>query len=182
MRTDDTGSQRIHQADHVRRPELRLDEPRDRLAHRHAGAAAHVVVVEENREQPHVVARRFDLLVVVGADLLRRLRRRLGTVPPSSLISLKVSIFCGLPSSVTSKSACFRSATGLPVLSVTMTSTRTKLMPVRKIGGGCCGGGCCSWARRGTPKTMARSRPAAAHPTCDRTDLLHVVQRAIPLS
>ncbi len=34
-------------------------------------------------------------------------------MPPSSLTSLKVSIFCGLPSSVTSKSFCVRSATGV---------------------------------------------------------------------
>jgi hypothetical protein len=62
-----------------------------------------VVVVEENREQADVVSRRFRFLVVVVADFLRRLLRD-SAVPPSSLISLNVSIFCGLPSSDTSKS------------------------------------------------------------------------------
>ena len=45
---------------------------RDRLAGAHARAAADVVVVEEHREQPDVVARRFALLVVVGPDCARR--------------------------------------------------------------------------------------------------------------
>ena len=48
------------------------------LAHRQARAAPHVVVVEEDREQPDVVARRFGFLVVVGADLARRLLDRVG--------------------------------------------------------------------------------------------------------
>ena len=78
---------------------------RELLAHGHARAAAHVVVVEEDREQPDVVARRFGFLVVVGADWPWRLLDRPRHAPPSSLTSLKVSIFCGLPSSVTSKSA-----------------------------------------------------------------------------
>ena len=66
--------------------------------------------------------------------------------PASSLtlISLNVWIDCGLPSSVTSKSSCFRSWTGLPCRSLTMTSTRTKLMSAaedRGLVGGWCGGG-----------------------------------------
>ena len=87
-----------------RRPELRLDEPRELLARAHAGLAPHVVVVEEDREQPHVVARRFGLFVVVGANLRAAGRRRRQSSPPSSVMSLKVSIFCGLSLSVTSKS------------------------------------------------------------------------------
>ena len=60
--------QRIHQAEHVRRTQLRLDEGRQGCAHREACPAAHVIVVQKNREQPHVVARRFELFVRVGAD------------------------------------------------------------------------------------------------------------------
>ena len=37
-----------------------------------------MVVVEEDREQPDVVARRFHFLVVVGADFARRLLDRVG--------------------------------------------------------------------------------------------------------
>ena len=43
-----------------------------------AGAAAHVVVVEEDREQPDVVARRLHLLVVVVPDFARRFLDRVG--------------------------------------------------------------------------------------------------------
>ncbi len=64
--------ERIHDADHVGRAELGVDELRDRLADGHARAAADVIVVEEDREQPDVFFRRFGLFVVVGADLLRR--------------------------------------------------------------------------------------------------------------
>src|SRR5262245_529408 len=70
---------------------------------------------------------------------------------PSAFTKRNVSIDCRFPSSKTSKSVCLRSATGLPCLSVTMASTRTKLMPVRKTGccgccsaGGVCAGGCCA--------------------------------------
>ena len=108
--------QRVHDADHVRRPELRLDEARDLLAAGHARPPADVVVVQEEREQPHIVARRFDFLVDVGANLPRRRRSAVRIRPPSSSMSLNVSIFCGLPSSVISKSACLRSATGCAVL------------------------------------------------------------------
>ena len=120
--------QRAHDRDHVGRTELRLDEAD--TAARDARLAADVVVVEEEGEQPDVVARGFDLLVGVGADLPRRRPiRPFGMRPPSSSTNLKVSIFCGLPSSVTSKSACFRSAMTAPSRSLAMTSTRTKLMP-----------------------------------------------------
>ena len=57
-------------------PSCWSDELRQLSAHRHAGAAAHVIVVEEHREQPHVLARRFRFLVGVGPDLADRLLRR----------------------------------------------------------------------------------------------------------
>src|SRR5579864_4669265 len=67
-------------------------------------------------------------------------------MPPSSFTSLNDSIFCGLLSSLTSKSLSFKSEMGLPALSVMMTSTRTKLMLVLNEGG-CCGGcACCAVA------------------------------------
>jgi hypothetical protein len=72
-----------------------------------------------------------------------------GIAPPSSLTSLKVSMLCGLLSSTTSKSLCFRSGTVLSFLSVTITSTRTKLMPVLNTGCGVCSaGGRCGSCRR----------------------------------
>src|SRR5579872_2682745 len=69
-------------------------------------------------------------------------------MPPSSFTSLNDSIFCGLLSSLTSKSLSFKSEMGLPALSVMMTSTRTKLMLVLNEGGCCavgwsCAGGVC---------------------------------------
>ena len=64
-------------ADHVGRPQLRLDEPGQRLAHRHRVRAPHVIVVEEEREDPHVVARGLELFVVAIANLLRRRTARL---------------------------------------------------------------------------------------------------------
>ena len=69
--------ERVHDADHVGRPDLRVEEARQRIAHREARAAPHVVVVEEDREQPDVVARRFRFFVVIGADLAHGLLRRL---------------------------------------------------------------------------------------------------------
>ena len=65
--------ERVHDADHVRRTELRLDKPGQRRTDRHARAAAHVIIVEEDREQPDVLARRFGLFVVVAADFPGRL-------------------------------------------------------------------------------------------------------------
>ena len=70
--------QRIHHADHVGRPHLRLDELHQLAADGHARAAAHVIVIQEDGEQADVVARSFGFLVVVGADLLRRLLDRFG--------------------------------------------------------------------------------------------------------
>ena len=73
-------------------------------------------------------------------------------LPSSTLTMENDSIACGLPSSLTRNSSGLRSSTGLPLRSVTMTSTRTKLMPLRMTGG-CCGGGFCgggfSWAAGG---------------------------------
>ena len=60
--------QRIHDRHHVGRRELVLDEVDERLAHRHVVAAPHVVIVEQDHEQPHVRARGFALLVEVVLD------------------------------------------------------------------------------------------------------------------
>ena len=70
--------ERIHHADHVRRPELGVDEPGQLSAHGHARPAAHVVVVEKDRKEAHIVSRRLGLLVEVVADLLHRLLDRIG--------------------------------------------------------------------------------------------------------
>ena len=64
--------ERVHHADHVRRPELRFDPARDRRARRQARALFDVIVVEKDREQPHVVFRGFRGFVVVVADRPRR--------------------------------------------------------------------------------------------------------------
>jgi hypothetical protein len=63
------GRQRVHDADHVRGSELRADEADERLAREHRRAPSHVVIVQEDREQPHVVALRLRLLVEEAADL-----------------------------------------------------------------------------------------------------------------
>ncbi len=65
--------ERVHDARDVHREQLGLDKLRDDLSCAHAVAEADVVVVEENREQPDVVARRLCLLVDHVADLARRL-------------------------------------------------------------------------------------------------------------
>ena len=72
----------------------------------------------------------------------------------SILNSLNVSMSCGLPSSNTWKSACFRVSTGTPFLSVTMTSTRTRLMFARNVG-------CVAWSPCACP-----SGAGAAWPLC----------------
>ena len=69
--------ERIHHCDHVVGPQLRLDEARQRLAHRHRVRAPHVVVVEQDREDADVVARRLGLFVVAVADRARRRVARL---------------------------------------------------------------------------------------------------------
>jgi hypothetical protein len=65
--------QRIHDGDHVRWQELRLDELDEGVTHRHAVGATHVIVVQKNRKQPHVIARRFALFVEIGSDRPRGL-------------------------------------------------------------------------------------------------------------
>ena len=118
--------------------------------------APHVVVVQEDREQPHVVARRLGLLVVLAADLPRL--GSPGFALPSTLTSLNVSIVCGLPSSVTSKSSCVRSATGLPSLS------GHDDVHAHEVDAGAegrpAGCGCCAGLRR--PPAPARAAPAGA--------------------
>jgi hypothetical protein len=57
-----------------------------------------------------------------------------GAAPLAEII-LTVSTSCGSPSSRTSKSSFVRSVTGLPFLSMTVTSTRTLAVPPRNTGG-----------------------------------------------
>ncbi len=66
------GLERIHQPNHVGRPELPVDKARQRLTDGHAGTAPDMVVVEEDGKQPHVIARGLGLLVVIAANLLGR--------------------------------------------------------------------------------------------------------------
>ena len=58
----------------ILRVELVLDKPREDLSRAHAVLEPHVVVVQKNRKQPHVVARRFRLLV----DRVTYFARRIG--------------------------------------------------------------------------------------------------------
>ncbi len=81
--------QRVHDRDHVGRTELRLDEAGDLLAARHARFAADVIFVEEEGEQPDVVARGLDLLVGIGADLPRRRPTRILHQPAVELDELE---------------------------------------------------------------------------------------------
>ena len=60
--------------------QLILDEPRDRLARAHAVLETHVVVVEKNREQPHVIARRLGLLFDDVANFSRRIAADAGVL------------------------------------------------------------------------------------------------------
>src|SRR3954468_1537971 len=73
------------------------------------------------------------------------------------------------PSSLTSKSACVRSVTGLPS-AVTKTSVRTKLASVRNVGS-CGGGGCCSGCcpRTRPPGPAPARTPIPAATTSERT-------------
>jgi len=55
--------ERRHHGNHVGGSELGLNESRERLAYRQAVETAHVIVVQEDRKQPHVVSRSFQFLV-----------------------------------------------------------------------------------------------------------------------
>ena len=154
--------QRIHDGEEIVRRRAVLDEVDERLARRHAVAQPHVVVVEEEHE---------DARILVGgrASLRRRAcgsgaafrpapRRR-----PSRSGTSRSSAACR--PRATSKSVCFRSTTGLPCLSVTMTSTRTKLMPVRKVGCWGCRGRLVLGRAAWLPGPDAASAATAATPT-----------------
>ena len=81
--------QRIHHRDHVERADLGLDEPDQRVLHRKTRPEPHVVVVEEDDEQPHVVTARLGLLGVDRVDLARsRLARRRVAVHANELEGL----------------------------------------------------------------------------------------------
>ncbi len=60
--------------------ELVLDELRQQLARPHAVFQPHVVVVQEHREQPHIVSRRLCLLVDRVSNLPRRIAADSGVV------------------------------------------------------------------------------------------------------
>ena len=65
--------QRIHERHHVVGRQLLGDEVGQVRSGGHRAAPAHVVVVEEDRDEPHVVARRLQLLVALGSDGTDRL-------------------------------------------------------------------------------------------------------------
>ena len=62
----------MHEADHVGGTELRFHEAGKLLPRRHARPLLHVIVVQEDGKQAHVVARRLALLVEIGPDLAHR--------------------------------------------------------------------------------------------------------------
>jgi len=65
------GLKRIHQPDHVGRPEPRRDELGEWCPDADRRLAPDVVIVEKHREHPHVVARGLGLLVELRANLAR---------------------------------------------------------------------------------------------------------------
>jgi hypothetical protein len=67
-----------HERYEVVRPDLRLDESRERLLDRKRAANPRVIVVEEDREQPDVVTPRLRFLVIDRANLTRGRFARLG--------------------------------------------------------------------------------------------------------
>jgi hypothetical protein len=71
--------QRIHDADHVGRAQLLLNEPDQRRPYRHRVRFPHVIVVHEEHENPHIVTCGLELFIVAVANLLRRrtTRRRI---------------------------------------------------------------------------------------------------------
>ena len=129
--------QRIHDRDHVRRRRAgsamkSISGFRDR----HVVAAPHVIVVEQQDEQAHVRAASPRSPRRRAADLARRSCRRLPRADRSS--PRRRSRPSGLLSSRDLELFLLQiERPASPFLSVTMTSTRTKLMPVRMTGGRC---------------------------------------------
>ncbi len=78
----------------------RLDKLRDDLSRAHAVAEADVVVVEKKRKYPHVVARRFRLLVDRVANRARRFGNRVGILGDvdelEGLNGLRLAVFRNL--------------------------------------------------------------------------------------
>ncbi len=143
------------QRDHVVRPQLRFDEPRQRLAHRDGVRLAHVIVVEEDGEQPHVLALRLGLLVVAVPDGARRrfAGTRVVAVDPDELElldRLRLVVFEDLEVSF------LQIGDRLPLRSVANTSTRMKSTPVRKVVG-------CR-AARAVPALLAAGAAVAVAP------------------
>jgi hypothetical protein len=64
--------QRIHDGQQVVGPDVLADEPDQRIAHGHGAAARDVVIVEQNREDAHVLALGVEELVVARAELAGR--------------------------------------------------------------------------------------------------------------
>jgi hypothetical protein len=64
--------QGIHDADHVGRAQLLLDESLQAWPHRHRIRLPHVIVVQEEHKDPHIISCGFELFVVAVANLLRR--------------------------------------------------------------------------------------------------------------
>ena len=171
-----TGVSGIHDRHHVGRRELVLDEVDQRFPHGHVVAAPHVVIVEQDDEQPDVRPGRLALLVRGVADL--------PLVGPSiwssgsilTTVNCRSSAACHPPRPRTPPASS--RGPGCPFLSLTITSTLTKLIPVRKsaplrllrsaggvVAGGGAGGGGCGGVLRAAAGRARRRRPA---PGCRR--------------
>src|SRR6266536_5554337 len=81
---------------------------------------------------------------------------------PSARTSLNVSTVCGTPSSSIAKSSAESEATGSPRPFTTVTSTRTRLAPLRNTGG--CGG-CCACSVRPAAQIASANELEADIPT-----------------
>jgi hypothetical protein len=83
---------------------------------------------------------------------------------PVASTSLKEVISWSSPFSRSSKSSAVSVRTGMPLRSITLTSTRTSSVPVRNTGGRCssdCSPVCCPWiaaVRRPIANTAARGK------------------------
>jgi hypothetical protein len=155
-------------------PEIVLDEGRQRIADGEAGAAAHVVVVEENRKQPDVVARRFHLLVVVGPDLARRILDRVGDAAVEldqleGVDLLWLAVFRHLEVAllhVPDRVALLVRDDDVDANVIDAgAKDRRRLRRIRRglrrrrlLSGGCCAGGC--WAWPAAPSTSSRAAAA----------------------
>ena len=140
----------------ITRRDLLIDEPHQRAADPHARPQTRDSRPGRSRisARPAGPASRSSSAVVRISPSGDPARRQLIDLDDLERLDL-------LPwlSSKTSKSSCFRSSIGFPFLSVTITSTLTKLTPRRMTSGrgwlgsgcgagGCCAGGCCAGGLR----------------------------------